>query len=70
MRFAFAAEARRHDPDRALDEGIVQALWLTYDEILARRGEHSQSAGAALHRRLSASGKRLPLDVVTEASSL
>jgi 8-oxo-dGTP pyrophosphatase MutT (NUDIX family) len=40
VRFAYAARAASHDAARPLDEGIVQALWLTYDEILARRGEH------------------------------
>lgn len=40
LRFAFAAEPERHDPARALDEGIVQALWLTPDELLAARDRH------------------------------
>ena len=40
LRFAFAAEPERHDPTRALDEGIVQALWLTPDELLAARERH------------------------------
>lgn len=35
LRFAFAASALRHEPDRALDEGIVAALWLRRDEIAA-----------------------------------
>ena len=29
LRFAFAAEPLRHHPEQALDDGIVQALWLT-----------------------------------------
>ena len=40
VRFAFAADARAHDRARPLDAGIVRALWLTYDEIVARRAEH------------------------------
>jgi 8-oxo-dGTP pyrophosphatase MutT (NUDIX family) len=40
LRFAFAAEPERHDPSRTLDEGIVQALWLTPDELLAARDRH------------------------------
>jgi 8-oxo-dGTP pyrophosphatase MutT (NUDIX family) len=40
LRFAFAAEPDRHDPARRLDEGIVQALWLTPDELLAARERH------------------------------
>jgi 8-oxo-dGTP pyrophosphatase MutT (NUDIX family) len=40
VRFAFAASAEAHDASRRLDHGIVQALWLTYDELVARRAEH------------------------------
>lgn len=40
LRFAFAAEPERHDPMRTLDDGIVQALWLTPDELLAARERH------------------------------
>ena len=40
VRFAFAATAERHDAARPLDDGIVRALWLTYDELAARRAEH------------------------------
>ncbi|MEQ1511576.1 MAG: NUDIX hydrolase [Lysobacteraceae bacterium] len=40
LRFAFAAEPERHDPTRTLDEGIVQALWLTPDELHAARERH------------------------------
>jgi len=35
LRFAFAAEPLAHDPERALDAGIVRALWLTPAELLA-----------------------------------
>ena len=38
LRMAFAAEPLRHEPGRGLDEGIVQALWLTPQEL------HEQSA--------------------------
>lgn len=40
LRFAFAAEPVRHDPARPLDDGIVQALWLTPDELLTQRERH------------------------------
>ena len=33
LRFAFAAEPERHDPGRTLDTGIVQAVWMTPQEI-------------------------------------
>jgi 8-oxo-dGTP pyrophosphatase MutT (NUDIX family) len=40
LRFAFAAEPVRHDPQRPLDDGIVQALWLTPSELLEARDRH------------------------------
>ncbi len=40
LRFAFAAEPLVHDPSRVLDEGIVQALWMTPEELLAARERH------------------------------
>ncbi|MBX9403107.1 NUDIX hydrolase [Lysobacter sp. BMK333-48F3] len=40
LRFAFAAEPVRHHPDRALDEGIVQALWMSPAELQARADQH------------------------------
>jgi 8-oxo-dGTP pyrophosphatase MutT (NUDIX family) len=40
LRFAFSAEPERHDPSRSLDEGIVQALWLTPEELLSARERH------------------------------
>ena len=35
VRFCFAASADRHYPDRPLDSGIQQALWLSRAEIAA-----------------------------------
>ena len=40
IRFTFASEARAQEPARPLDAGIVRALWLTYDELAARRAVH------------------------------
>jgi len=40
LRFAFCGELGAHDPDRALDDGILRALWLTRDEIAARAAQH------------------------------
>jgi len=40
VRFTFAATPRAHEPARRLDSGIVRALWLTYDDIAARRDLH------------------------------
>lgn len=35
VRFCFAATSRRHHPNRALDQGIRRATWLTRDEVAA-----------------------------------
>jgi 8-oxo-dGTP pyrophosphatase MutT (NUDIX family) len=40
VRFTFAAAPRAHDPDRPLDTGIVRAMWLSYEDIAARRDAH------------------------------
>jgi 8-oxo-dGTP pyrophosphatase MutT (NUDIX family) len=40
LRFAFAAEPVAHDPARALDEGIVRALWMTPAELQAAGARH------------------------------
>lgn len=40
LRFAFAAEPLAHDPARALDEGIVQAVWMTPAELQQVQERH------------------------------
>lgn len=40
LRFAFGGQVGAHDPERALDDGIVAAHWLMPDEILARQAQH------------------------------
>lgn len=40
LRFAFAAEPLSHDPGRALDEGIVQALWMTPVQLQDSQSRH------------------------------
>lgn len=40
LRFAFLAEPLRHHPDRALDDGIARAVWLSPDELRAAAERH------------------------------
>ena len=40
LRFAFAAEPDRHDATRELDTGIVQALWMTPQELMDAQARH------------------------------
>lgn len=64
-RSCFIAEPLRHDPEQRLDDGIIEAVWLTPEEIAARRNEHrSPLVQRCLDDYLS--GRRLPLDVIYE----
>ncbi len=40
LRFAFGGTLLDHDPQRALDTGIVRTLWLTPEEIFAQAHRH------------------------------
>ena len=40
LRFAFAGRVGEGDPARALDDGIVRAVWMTLDELRATRARH------------------------------
>lgn len=40
LRFAFMGDITGHEPGRALDDGIVRAVWLTPGEIRASQERH------------------------------
>jgi 8-oxo-dGTP pyrophosphatase MutT (NUDIX family) len=40
LRVAFTGRCDRHERDRRLDDGIIRALWLTRDELVARAAQH------------------------------
>lgn len=63
LRFAFAAEPIRHDPARPLDDGIVQALWLTPAELQAEASRHRSPLVWRTAEDFLA-GRRQPLDVL------
>lgn len=65
VRFAFVADALRHHPDRRLDDGIVRALWLTVEEIEARRAQWRSPAVMQCIEDDRA-GKRFPLDMIQQ----
>jgi 8-oxo-dGTP pyrophosphatase MutT (NUDIX family) len=65
VRFAYAAAPLAEVPERTLDEGIVEALWLPYDEILARRDEHRSPLVLRCIDDYRA-GRRWPLDLVAD----
>jgi 8-oxo-dGTP pyrophosphatase MutT (NUDIX family) len=60
LRFSFAARALGHDPRRPLDTGILRALWLTRDEIVAL-GERLRSPLVLMSIDAWLAGQRLPL---------
>jgi len=65
LRFSFAGDAQEHDASRTLDTGIVRALWLSYEEIVARRADHRSPLVLRCIDDYRA-GKRWPLNFVSE----
>jgi len=65
LRFAFAAEPVAHDATRALDEGIVQALWLSPDELQQQQARHrSPLVWQVVQDYLG--GRRFPLSMLQQ----
>jgi ADP-ribose pyrophosphatase YjhB (NUDIX family) len=63
VRFTFGGIALRHDPSRALDDGVLRALWLTREEIVAESSRlRSPMVIASVDDWLG--GHRLPLDAI------
>jgi 8-oxo-dGTP pyrophosphatase MutT (NUDIX family) len=65
VRFAFAAELLHHDAERTLDDGIVAAHWLAYDELVACRERHRSPLVLRCVDDYRA-GRRHALDLITE----
>ncbi len=63
LRFAFTGEITGHDPDRKLDEGIIQAVWLTPEEIRQTSARHRSPLILRCVEDYLA-GKRYPLDIL------
>ena len=62
VRFAFAATALRHEPERPLDDGILGTTWLTRSEIATAPNLRSPMVLANVDDWLA--GVRLPLESV------
>ena len=63
LRFAYVCEATGFDADRALDTGIVRAVWLTPDELASHPTPHrSPLVMRCVEDYLT--GRRFPLDFV------
>ena len=65
VRFSFAAEPREHETSRPLDIGIARALWMTYEEIVARHADHRSPLVLRCVDDYRA-GMRWPLDLLVE----
>ena len=63
LRFAFAGSLGTHHPERALDTGIVRALWLTAAEVHASRGRHRSPLVVRCMEDYQR-GARAPLDLL------
>ncbi len=63
FRTTFIGEAISHNADRPLDQGIIDAVWLTYEEILARKDKLRSPMTLKIIDDYRA-GRRFPLAVV------
>jgi ADP-ribose pyrophosphatase YjhB (NUDIX family) len=63
FRTTFIAEAVSHDTLRKLDTGIIEAVWLSYDEIVARKDQLRSPMTLQVIDDYRA-GKRFPLNVI------
>lgn len=69
VRIAFAAQALRHHPERALDHGIVRALWLTREELRAQ-SDRTRSPSVELCIDDYLAGRIYPLGLIQHLKSL
>ncbi|MDP2112166.1 MAG: NUDIX hydrolase [Thiobacillus sp.] len=63
LRFAYVCEATGFDTDRALDTGIVRAVWLTAEELASHPTPHRSPLVMRCVEDYLA-GRRFPLDFV------
>jgi len=67
LRFAFSGVLGEHEAGRALDSGILQALWLTPAELDAQRDRHRSPLVMQCIADYLA-GRRFPLDLIRHHS--
>ncbi len=67
VRFSFEGRALSRDPARTLDTGILRAVWMTYDEVVASRTEHRSPLVLRCIDDYR-SGMRLPLGLVQDVA--
>ncbi len=63
LRTTFIANAVNHDAQRTLDTGIIEAVWLTYEELVARKDQLRSPMTLQIIEEYRA-GRRFPLEVI------
>ena len=63
FRTTFIGEAISHDANRALDTGIIEAVWLTYEELVERKDQLRSPMTLQIVKEYRA-GRRFSLEVV------
>lgn len=63
LRFAFCGTCSNHQPDQELDEGILQALWLSKEELQDSKKLRSPMVIQNIEDYLS--GQRYPLELLS-----
>jgi 8-oxo-dGTP pyrophosphatase MutT (NUDIX family) len=63
LRFTYAGQLGAFDPDQALDEGILRAVWLTHEEVYASRERH-RSPLVLQNIEDFLAGRRYPMEIV------
>lgn len=63
LRFAFCGTCSEHQVEQQLDEGILQALWLSKEELLNSKKLRSPMVMQNIEDYLS--GQRYPLDILS-----
>jgi ADP-ribose pyrophosphatase YjhB (NUDIX family) len=63
FRTTFIAKALSHDTQLPLDTGIIEAVWLTYEELVAHKDQLRSPMTLQIIEEYRA-GRRFPLEVV------
>jgi 8-oxo-dGTP pyrophosphatase MutT (NUDIX family) len=63
LRFAFIGKIGQHHPNRALDQGIIRAVWMSYEDLLACKDIHRSPQVIECVNDYQA-GQKYPLSVI------
>ena len=66
LRATFCGDAGTHHPDQALDDGILEAVWLSRDELIAMPEIERRSAMVLQSIDDFEAGKRFDLDLLQD----